>query len=150
MWTIMKKFNVLPTDPRFKALTESQISFIFANIVNDNEDIKRAKQGLDPLAFEDVAYDSTFDYDGDVDDFELVPEWLDVESFTKTVRDNAPKDETYERKIESLYADKDKVSETIDAGIAQRDKNLQRLYDEMDAKKKKASSTDDEDDLPVL
>lgn len=145
----MKKFNVLPTDPRFKELTEDQITFIFANIINDNEDAKRAKQGLPPLAFEDVAFDSTFDYDGDVKDFELVPEWLDVDEFTKTVRDNAPKDETYERKIKSLYEDKDKIQDTIDEGIAQRDKNLQRLYDEMDAKKKNNSSTDD-DNLPVL
>ena len=42
----MEKFNVLPTDERFKNLTSEQFNYIFTNMELDIKEQERANKGL--------------------------------------------------------------------------------------------------------
>lgn len=68
MWGVMRKFNVLPTDPRFRELTKEQLEFIFFNIERDNKEAERAAKGLSLEAeFED--YNAEEWWNAEHDDF---------------------------------------------------------------------------------
>lgn len=80
MWHILTKFNVLPTDPRFYNLTEDQISFILASMVEDNKEL----QGL-----QSDVMDEDFNYEGELDlnvNEEALQEGL--EAFNKDMPDD--------------------------------------------------------------
>ena len=46
MWAIMKKFNVLPSDPAWQNLTHEQIEWILYNMERDVEEEQRRAKGL--------------------------------------------------------------------------------------------------------
>lgn len=48
LWTIMKEFNTLPTNPDFQKLTEDQVEFIMYNLDLDAEQRKMAMEGINP------------------------------------------------------------------------------------------------------
>ena len=47
MWAIMKLFHVLPNDKRLQTLSPEQLDFIILSMREDNEEIRRAKYGLE-------------------------------------------------------------------------------------------------------
>lgn len=57
LWHILDKFQVLPTDPRFYNLTEDQVSFILASMVEDNKELQGVQNDV---------VDEDFDYEGEL------------------------------------------------------------------------------------
>lgn len=47
MWAIMKLFHVLPNDKRLQTLSPEQLDFIILSMREDNEEVRRAKYGLE-------------------------------------------------------------------------------------------------------
>ncbi|MCP6183125.1 hypothetical protein NL435_27625, partial [Klebsiella pneumoniae] len=45
LWAIMREFNVLPTEQRFKDLDDYQIEFILANMNLDTKEMMEARDG---------------------------------------------------------------------------------------------------------
>lgn len=66
----MDKFNVLPTDPAFKALSTPQINFILHSMKEDQRELERFKKGTE--ASGPSSYDTEFDYTGE--DFQTASE----------------------------------------------------------------------------
>ena len=85
LWAIMKEFNVLPTEQRFKDLDDYQIEFIIGNMNRDvyehNKQLKQAQKG--------GKYDSQFEdddsswWDESHEDFDPVPDFLDADDLAK-------------------------------------------------------------------
>lgn len=70
LWYIMDKFNVLPTDPSFRALTSPQIDFILRSMMEDKKEIERNQRGSQTAG--PASYDTEFDYKGE--DFQTASE----------------------------------------------------------------------------
>ena len=49
---IQSRYNVLPTDERYLALTQDQVALIFAHIEIDKEESKRGTENFDETAFD--------------------------------------------------------------------------------------------------
>ncbi|UGO47654.1 hypothetical protein MCCARTNEY_80 [Bacillus phage vB_BanH_McCartney] len=58
LWAIMKEFNTLPTDDRFRNLSHDQIDLIGYSMMEDHRILELAKKGL---AVDSEHYDSTFE-----------------------------------------------------------------------------------------
>lgn len=86
MWRIMKEFNVLPTDPRFQALTTNQLDYIINSMVQDSIEIEKASKGVNS---EVTASDDNFDLDTDMN----LPQGEDEEDLINQVEEQLRKDE---------------------------------------------------------
>ncbi|AEJ79731.1 RNA polymerase beta subunit [Staphylococcus aureus bacteriophage Sb-1] len=85
LWAIMKEFNVLPTEQRFKDLDDYQIEFIIGNMNRDvyehNKQLKQAQKG--------GKFDSQFEDDDSSwwneshEDFDPVPDFLDADDLAQ-------------------------------------------------------------------
>ncbi|YP_010843766.1 tail protein [Listeria phage WIL-1] len=133
MWGIMKEFNVLPTDERFRALTEEQINFIYYNKERDYKEAERASRGVSMESeFED--YNSDDWWEASHEDFQAIQEGHDeddiaqqVENMTsiedqKRLRDRFQSHEEYEEFIRN--GGKDTRQEMIDEHINNKLKEL--------------------------
>lgn len=79
----MDKFQVLPTDERFKALEDEQLSFIMASMEEDAAEVERARKGVNDDEFfmdDDESWfdDEEFDPLDVVEDEEALSEQLDA------------------------------------------------------------------------
>ena len=63
LWTVMKKFNVLPSDPAFQNLTDSHIAYIISNMLIDNREEELIRKGIDPSTHVD---DDSFEWEGEL------------------------------------------------------------------------------------
>ena len=68
MWTIMKEFKVLPTNPDFQALTDDQVGFIIGNMNKDAEIAALIAKGIDPDS--QVTDSDTTWWDTPIDEFD--------------------------------------------------------------------------------
>lgn len=121
MWRIMKEFNVLPTDPRFQALTTNQLDYIINSMVEDSKEIEKASKGINS---EVTASDDNFDLDSDMnlpdgeaeaDLINQVEEQLrkDEEQLTH-LRDTVGLTEEQVQKLEALGTYRERVAEMYD------------------------------------
>ena len=63
LWTVMKKFNVLPSDPAFQNLTDSHIAYIISNMLIDNREEELIRKGIDPSTYVE---DDSFEWEGEL------------------------------------------------------------------------------------
>ena len=63
LWTVMKKFNVLPSDPAFQNLTDSHIAYIISNMLIDNREEELIRKGIDPSTHVE---DDSFEWEGEL------------------------------------------------------------------------------------
>lgn len=61
----MKEFNVLPTDPRFTALTVEQVDYIISSMVADNKEVDDMTKGINTQSGSG-AIDAEFDMDSEL------------------------------------------------------------------------------------
>lgn len=117
----MKEFNVLPTDPRFQALTTNQLDYIINSMVEDSKEIEKASKGINS---EVTASDDNFDLDSDMnlpdeeaeaDLINQVEEQLrkDEEQLTH-LRDTVGLTEEQVQKLEALGTYRERVAEMYD------------------------------------
>lgn len=84
MWGIMKQFNVLPTDPRFRELTKEQIDFILYSKELDIKEQDRARRGMALDAeFEDYEADEW--WNASHEDFKALKDDHDEEDIARQV-----------------------------------------------------------------
>lgn len=86
----MKQFNVLPTEERFKNLTEHQLSFILENMIRDSWEQEQVAKGRTGNIMED---DDTSWYDTPTEEFEPVPDFLDADDLAKQAYDRLSESE---------------------------------------------------------
>lgn len=95
LWAIMKEFNVLPTEQRFKDLDDYQIEFIIANMNKDYDEIVKAQKGKN--------YDSEFEDDDKswwntpTEEFDPTPDFLDADDLAKQMEDRLSEKDKIER-----------------------------------------------------
>jgi len=85
LWAIMKEFNTLPTDDRFRKLSHVQIDLIGYSMMEDNRILELARKGL---AVDSEHYDSAFDdevWNREDGDWDVLKEGHDADAIAKQV-----------------------------------------------------------------
>ncbi|MBT9670574.1 hypothetical protein GPK34_00785 [Secundilactobacillus kimchicus] len=97
-WAIMKTFNVLPTDPRFRELTQTQIDFIIESM---NRDIEETNAQVNGNYIDGDFVDSSYDdiMDASEDEWEVVREGQDADDIYRQVV-ALTGDDAYEAKVQ--------------------------------------------------
>ena len=147
----MEKFNVLPTDERFKNLTSEQFNYIFTNMELDIKEQERANKGLKNTIEDD---DDSWFYE-DSETFEPLKEEHDEEDLARQV-DNLLTETDRKKKQERLKAnevteeDMEMYQEHQETVREYMNKRLEELDDEVehgktidDYKKPEDMTTDD-------
>ncbi len=81
----MDEFKVLPTDDRFKNLSDDQIGYILENMILDRKEEDRARRGLDSKNFYEDEDDSFWNVD--MDDFVALKEEHDETNIADQVNE---------------------------------------------------------------
>ena len=100
LFAIMSKFNVLPTEKRFKDLTDFDLSFIIMSMNQEAKGIELAKKGLETTG--DEFYDNEFDWEGDM---QLVKDGDNPEDLNRQLEDMLSPGQREERQTRLENAD---------------------------------------------
>jgi hypothetical protein len=85
MWLIMKTFSVLPTDPRFRELTDEQINLMLLSFREDAREAELARKGL---AVDSEHFDSTFEdevWNAKVGEWDILKDGHDADEIARQV-----------------------------------------------------------------
>lgn len=105
----MKEFNVLPTDPRFTALTVEQVDYIISSMVADNKEVDDMTKGINTQSGSG-AIDDEFDMDSEL---VLPDEELDLDLSTQLEN--------------MLNSDEERLNNIRNSGEGLSDEELQKL-----------------------
>ena len=112
LFRVLSKFQVLPTNPDFQALTDVQLDFIVAGMRQEAEDAERARKGLELMSEEwDDGYDpnaSVDEWGKDLDRFD--DDWSEyydetIKSMTSVDNEFADRHMRQKKKFELLTSD---------------------------------------------
>lgn len=124
----MREFNVLPTDERFLKLTDFQIEFILFNMVQDAKEQEMLAKGKKPDSyFEDE--DSSW-IDAPEEAFEVVPDFMDLDSINKQIEDKLSEDEK-RRRQESFESDDPDERDYVDLVLEAQQRRIEELDREL-------------------
>ncbi|AEW47702.1 hypothetical protein BCU4_0196 [Bacillus phage BCU4] len=87
LWAIMKEFNTLPTDERFKELSHDQIDLIGYSMMEDHRLMELARKGL---AIDSEHYDSDFDdevWNREAGDWDVLKPGHDADKIAQQIAD---------------------------------------------------------------
>lgn len=87
LWLIMKTFNVLPTNPDFRALSDDQVELLLYSIEEDYREAELARKGL---SADSDYYDSSFEeevWNKDVGDWEVLKDGHDPDDIARQVEE---------------------------------------------------------------
>lgn len=148
MWRIMDKFNVLPTEDRFKNLTTEQLSFILESMNRDNWEQRQLAKGI--TNFDDVKEDSDTSFlHVKEEDFEVLPDFLDADDINKKMLERLSESEKakHSERLKAEFEDggQDEPDLHHESIMEQIRKNLEELDDEVNNGKFKEEKT-----LPVI
>ncbi|AAX92375.1 tail morphogenetic protein B [Staphylococcus phage Twort] len=124
----MREFNVLPTDERFRNLTDLQIEFILYNMVQDNKEQELIAKGK--------RFDSHFEDDdrswmeADEEDFEVVPDYIDLEDINKQI-ENKLSEEEKQRRQERFDSDDPDEMDRVDLVLEEQRRRIEELDREL-------------------
>lgn len=124
----MREFNVLPTDDRFKQLTDLQIEFILYNMVQDNKEQELIAKGK--------RFDSHFEDDDnswmevDEKEFEVVPEFLDLDSINKQIEGRLSEEEK-QRRQERFDSDDPDEMDRVDLVLEEQKRRIEEIDREL-------------------
>ncbi|AIW03323.1 hypothetical protein CPT_Mater166 [Bacillus phage Mater] len=93
LWGIMKTFEVLPTDPSFRELTNTQIDLMIYSLNEDHREMELARKGL---AIDSEHYDTSFDdevWNRDVGDWDVLRDGHDPNEIAKQVEELTRKED---------------------------------------------------------
>lgn len=85
LWAIMKKFNTLPTNPDFRALSDDQIDLILYSMTEDNREMELARKGMQ---VDSNYFDTGFEeevWNKDVGDWDVLREGHDPNAIAKQI-----------------------------------------------------------------
>lgn len=159
LWTIMREFNVLPTDPRFQALTEDQVGFIMKNMEKDAEIRTMIARGQDPNShfkdaeteWWDVSIDK-FDPKGklDISDEEIYAqvEALTSEDDRKKLQDISEGNEEWAEYLEEEGNERDRITteSIIQEKLRQAQEDARRMTSAGESNWGKARMSEEEEE----
>lgn len=100
LFLVMKMFNVLPSEQRWKDLDDDQLSFLLHSVIEERQEAERHSRGVELDG--EAAYDEDFEWESE--DF-------------NPLRDDDSEEDIYSQ-LQELMSDEDKKSQNIRLGNA--------------------------------
>lgn len=126
----MREFNVLPTEQRFKDLDDYQIEFIIANMNLDTKEMMEARDGKNyDMKAEDT---DTSWFEAPTDEFDVVPDFLDLDDLNTQVDKSLSEKEKIERdrRVEAELEDETEGLTTQHLAMMEHIRQKQKELDE--------------------
>lgn len=133
LWTIMKKFNVLPSDHAFQNLTDSHIAYIISNMLIDNREEELISKGIDPSTHVE---DDSFKWEGELE----LPEEEEARQIVESAL--ALKRQVLDKDVPGAKLTPDEVRQ-IEA-LKEVDKRVAELYEQQEEMAEVGSDTEED------
>ena len=133
LWTVMKKFNVLPSDPAFQNLTDSHIAYIISNMLIDNREEELIRKGIDPSTHVD---DDSFEWEGEL----KLPDEEEAKQIAESAL--ALKRQVLDKDVPGAKLTPDEVRQ-IEA-LKEVDKRVAELYEQQEEMAEVGSDTEED------
>jgi hypothetical protein len=114
MWNIMKTFNVLPTDPRFRELTDDQINLMLLSFKEDHREAELARKGL---AVDSQHFDSEFEeeiWNAKVGEWDILRDGHDANEIARQVEKLTREED--QKNLASKFDSLDEYNAYLEAG----------------------------------
>lgn len=133
LWTVMKKFNVLPSDPAFQNLTDSHIAYIISNMLIDNREEELIRKGIDPSTHVE---DDSFEWEGEL----KLPDEEEAKQIAESAL--ALKRQVLDKDVPGAKLTPDEVRQ-IEA-LKEVDKRVAELYEQQEEMAEVGSDTEED------
>lgn len=133
LWTVMKKFNVLPSDPAFQNLTDSHIAYIISNMLIDNREEELISKGIDPSTHVE---DDSFEWEGEL----KLPDEEEAKQIVESAL--ALKRQVLDKDVPGAKLTPDEVRQ-IEA-LKEVDKRVAELYEQQEEMAEVGSDTEED------
>lgn len=112
LWRVMEKFNVLPTDESFMALTDLQLGYIMGNMTQDIKEENLRRKGVNPDSYFEDEDDSWWNQRAE--EFTPLKEEDNEEEIARQVEAMTSKDEL--EKVRARFKNTDEWTKYLEEG----------------------------------